>query len=110
MANCVATLGLCAALAVSAAPAAQRETRNIRVEGQQREYILAAPDGAPAGRRPLVLVLHGHLGTADNAMGQGVRPSPLSVWPDVVDRERILVAALQGLKGSDRRTGWHDCR
>ena len=37
-------------------------------------------------------------------------PSPLSAWLDVAERENVLVAALQGLKGSDNRTGWHDCR
>jgi polyhydroxybutyrate depolymerase len=103
-------LGMWLILAASGAAAAQRETRNINVHGQPREYLLASPDSSRSGRRPLVLVLHGHLGTAANAMGQGVRPSPLSVWLEVVDRDGILVAALQGLKGSDERTGWHDCR
>ena len=86
------------------------ESRSIEVAGRQREYLLATPDAAPSGGRPLVLVLHGHLGTAANALGSGVAPSPLSVWLDIVQRDKVLVAALQGLKGADKRTGWHDCR
>ena len=86
------------------------DSRSIEVAGQQREYLLLTPDAAPSGATPLVLVLHGHLGTAANALGAGVAPSPLSAWLEIAQREKVLVAALQGLKGADRRTGWHDCR
>jgi polyhydroxybutyrate depolymerase len=72
--------------------------------------LLVTPEAKTSDRRPLVLVLHGHLGTAANALGGGRVPSPLSAWLDVAERENVLVAALQGLKGSDDRTGWHDCR
>jgi len=101
---------VCALVACSTAAAAQRQSFSIRNGDETREYILATPNsGAPEGR-PLVLLLHGHLGTAANALGSGIMPSPLSAWLDIVDREQVLVAALQGLKGSDDRTGWHDCR
>jgi polyhydroxybutyrate depolymerase len=100
----------CAALLALDATAATQQPGGIASGGQQREYILVTPDTAPPGPRPLVLVLHGHLGTAANALGGGMRPSPLSVWKDIVDREKILVLAPQGLKGSDNQTGWHDCR
>ena len=85
-------------------------SRTVEVAGQQREYLFVTPDAAPSGARPLVLVLHGHLGTAANALGSGVAPSPLSAWLDIAQREKVIVVALQGLKGADRRTGWHDCR
>jgi polyhydroxybutyrate depolymerase len=58
----------------------------------------------------LILLLHGHLGTAANALGRGARPSPLAAWLDIVDREQVLVAALQGARGTDHNTGWNDCR
>jgi polyhydroxybutyrate depolymerase len=90
--------------------AAAPEARIIEVAGERREYLLVAPDATPVGAKPLVLILHGHLGTAANALGSGASPSPLSAWLDIVQREKVLVAALQGLKGADRRTGWHDCR
>jgi polyhydroxybutyrate depolymerase len=101
----VTTLVSCT-LACAAVP----EPRNIEVGGRQREYLVVAPHGARAGAKPLVLVLHGHLGTAANALGAGVAPSPLSAWLDIAEREKVLVVALQGLKGADNRTGWHDCR
>ena len=100
----------CTALLPLDASAANQPPASIASGGVQREYILVTPDTAPPGPRPLVLVLHGHLGTAANALGGGLRPSPLSVWNDIVDREKILVLAPQGLKGADKQTGWRDCR
>jgi polyhydroxybutyrate depolymerase len=90
--------------------AAAKQNNTIQAGGLQRQYILVTPDRQPAGPRPLVLVLHGHLGTAANALGNGRVPSPLSAWVGIADREQILVAALQGLTGNDNHTGWHDCR
>jgi len=106
---CVAS-AMSSLVACALSQAATPEPRSIEVAGQQREYLLVIPEAAPSGTRPLVLVLHGHLGTAANALGSGVAPSPLSAWLDIAQRENVLVAALQGLKGTDRRTGWHDCR
>jgi len=98
------------AIAASRAEAAQIQNLSLDTAAGPRQYILATPDVPAAGPRPLVLLLHGHIGTAANALGQGARPSPLSAWLKIADREKVLVAALQGLKGSDKRTGWHDCR
>ena len=97
-------------LAASCGFAATPEPHRIEVASEQREYLLVTPESMPPGPRPLVLVLHGHLGTAANALGGGRSPSPLSAWLDIAEREKVLVAALQGLKGSDDRTGWRDCR
>ncbi len=97
-------------LLTHAASAAAVQSHTIEVDGQLREYVLASPVASHADPRPLVILLHGHLGTAKNALGAGARPSPLSAWLDIVDREQILVVALQGLKGPDGHTGWHDCR
>lgn len=97
------TLGLCAAR-----PALAQQTLNIAMPDGSRQALLV--DGGGSGPRPLVLVLHGHIGTAANAMGQGSHPSPLSQWVQIAAREHILVAALQGNVGSDKHTGWHDCR
>ncbi len=103
----VPLLALLAALPCSGATP---ELEHIEAGGVRREYLLVAREISGLGARPLVLVLHGHLGTAANALGGGRVPSPLSAWLDVAERENVLVAALQGLKGSDNRTGWHDCR
>jgi polyhydroxybutyrate depolymerase len=95
------------ATAVSAANL-QPVTFNMR--GGPREYIVATPARAVSGARPLVLLLPGETTTAANALGGGHAPSPLSAWLQIVDREQILVAALQPLKDEQGRTGWQDCR
>jgi polyhydroxybutyrate depolymerase len=105
--RCCTALSL---LGAAAAQAASQRDASVEAGGLQRQYILVTPDRLPAGPRPLVLVLHGHIGTAANALGAGATPSPLSEWVDIADREGLYVAALQGLKGGDDHTGWHDCR
>jgi polyhydroxybutyrate depolymerase len=76
-----------------------------------RRFLLAVPDGPRMGGRPLVLVLHGHMGSAKNALGSGLQArSPLSAWKDLVDREGIVVAALDGARGEDGKQGWNDGR
>lgn len=100
----------CSVLLALEASAANQQAASIASGGKKRAYIVVAPDATPPGPRPLVLVLHGHLGTAANVLGGGLRPSPLSAWVGIVDREKILVLAPQGLKGADNRTGWRDCR
>ncbi|MDE2150450.1 MAG: prolyl oligopeptidase family serine peptidase [Gammaproteobacteria bacterium] len=87
-----------------------KQSGSIDVNGVTRTCIVAEPSAAAGGPRPLVLLLHGHLGTAANVMGHGFRPSPLSAWLDRVDSQNVIVVALQGLKGGDGRTGWNDCR
>lgn len=99
-----------ALLFASNAIAAVQHPLTINIKGQRRDYILVTPNVRPHGARPLVLILHGHIGTAANALDAGFAPSPLSAWPEIAEREKIYVAALQGLKGADGRTGWHDCR
>src|SRR6516225_7682626 len=90
---------LLASLATSPGRASTPAPEHIEVAGAEREYLLVAPERTRPAPRPLVLILHGHLGTAANALGGGRVPSPLSAWLDVAAREHVLVAALQGLKG-----------
>jgi len=75
-----------------------------------REFYLVTPEQKPAKPMPLVLVLHGHVGTAANALGLKGTASPLAAWIAIADREKIAVVALQGEKGSDKQPGWNDCR
>jgi polyhydroxybutyrate depolymerase len=76
-----------------------------------RHYLVATPPGGVRPGAPLVLLFHGHLGSARNTLGQGVGTgSPLSAWLAVVDREGVVVAALDGARGEDRKQGWNDGR
>ena len=83
---------------------------NIQRPEGSRHYLLALPTNLPAGQHPLVILLHGHLGNAAGVFGQTGHASPLSVWLTIADRENVLVAALDGVKGRDGKTGWNDCR
>ncbi len=108
-----AALALIAAVAaLESVQAAVQETLTVGTADGPRKLIMVTPDAAaPAlSPRPLVLLLHGHGGTADNAMGHGLRPSPLSAWRAIVDREGIVLAVLQGSSGGDGKPGWNDCR
>lgn len=75
-----------------------------------RAFLLAQPEQTPLGRRPLVLLFHGHGGSAAQALGDRAGASPLSVWRQIADREGLLVAALDGSKAGDGKAGWNDCR
>ena len=75
--------------------------------GGARHYLMATPAHIAPGKHPLVLLFHGHMGSAALILGP---KSPLSAWLDIADREQVLVIAPDGVKGSDNQTGWNDCR
>ncbi len=111
--RCPVLLGLLAAIAVlGSVQAAVTETLTVGTADGPRSVILVKPQDAATATspKPLVLLLHGHGGTADNAAGQGRYPSPLSAWRAIVDREGIVLAVLQGATGGDGKPGWNDCR
>lgn len=94
-------IALCVAVSLSAA---QPVPQSIQTTDGTRTYLLLQP--AAQGVRPLVILLHGHMGSAKQAMTEG----PLAAWKDISAREGVLVAALDGVKGPDGHTGWNDCR
>ncbi|GLH71924.1 polyhydroxybutyrate depolymerase [Geothrix limicola] len=76
-----------------------------------RHFLVAVPAGPAQPRRPLVIVLHGHMGNAKNTLGTGLQERcPLSAWAAIADREGLVVAALDGAKGEDGKQGWNDGR
>ncbi|MFZ6747078.1 alpha/beta hydrolase family esterase [Undibacterium sp. JH2W] len=80
-----------------------------RPEGQ-RHYLLAQAQQAAPGKHPLLILLHGHGGTATHLFGQERLASPLSSWLSIADREHLVIMAPDGSKGSDGKQGWNDCR
>lgn len=97
----------CASLETHAALISSNEI--ARPEGQ-RHYLLATPAQAAAGKRPLVIVLHGHAASAGQVFGKSHLNAPMQVWLDIAEREQLLVIAPNGAKGSDDKRGWNDCR
>src|ERR1043166_10013018 len=106
------TLTAGASLLATAPPAASAtvERASITVGEGERHYLLVRPDHAPDGPRPLVLILHGHGGSAAGALGRTGAAAPLGVWLEIADREGLLLAALDGAVGRDGQQSWHDCR
>lgn len=80
-----------------------------RPEGA-RHYLYAEPDHLAPGKHPLIILLHGHGGSAEQLLGQHGTAAPLSLWLKIADREQALIAAAEGAKGSDNKRGWNDCR
>lgn len=74
-----------------------------RPEGKRR-YLTALPANATAGKRALVIILHGAGASADQVLGLTFPPSPLSLWLEIAAREQIVVIAPDAGKG-----GWTDC-
>jgi polyhydroxybutyrate depolymerase len=74
-----------------------------RPEGR-RHYLLAQPGRPSAGKRPLVIILHGAGASAKQVLGMAFPPSPLSVWLEIAEREELVVIAADAGKG-----GWSDC-
>lgn len=99
----------CAAIQQTAQATTISHEYIARPEGQ-RHYLFAQPDHAPAGKRPLIILLHGHTGTAAQLLGQERSAAPMSVWLHIADREGLLLIAPDGAKGSDNKQGWNDCR
>ena len=75
-------------------------------DGIERRYRVRLPGG---GRPPtaLVFLLHGHTDSIERLAGPR---SPMAAWEAIADRNGLVLVAPQGLRGSDDKTGWNDCR
>lgn len=100
---------LCTSIHQTASAAIINTETIARPEGQ-RHYLLAQPERLSNGKRPLVILLHGHAGSAAQLLGQKPTAAPMSVWLKIADREGVLLIAPDGAKGSDKKQGWNDCR
>lgn len=90
---------------------AQTRELSILTPNGYRRAILAEADKPATTPRPVVLILHGHTGSADQVLGlKRQSPSPLAQWVTIAERENIMVLALDGARGNDDEQGWNDCR
>ncbi len=95
----------------SAGADVQVRTVTVDTPDGPRSAIVASPPGAVRPGRPLVLLFHGHMGSARNTLGEGLaKASPLAAWLPIVEREGVVVAALDGARGGDGQQGWNDGR
>lgn len=89
------------------APAAPVSRVDMHRPEGLRYYLKAVPSRAAAGKRPLVIVLHGSGASAAQVLGMAFPPSPLSVWLEIVEREDIVVIAPNGSSQGGKRA-WND--
>jgi polyhydroxybutyrate depolymerase len=75
-----------------------------------RRFHVYAPPRAPSEVRPLVLLLHGNGGSANQLIGRDGTAAPFKRWLDIAVRERLFVLVPDGTEASGGERGWNDCR
>jgi polyhydroxybutyrate depolymerase len=104
--SCVAAMGL----AAPACAVTVTDHTLARPEGP-RHYIAVEADGKPKAKRPVLILLHGHGGSAAVMVGlASLGGYRTQAWSTLAGRENILLLAPDGVKGSDGKSAWNDCR
>lgn len=82
----------------------------LRPEGW-RHYIVVEPDRLARNNRPTVILLHGHGASAAFMVGlDSFGTYRAQDWIRLAERERVMLIAPDGIKGSDGKQAWNDCR
>ncbi|GAB2870112.1 PHB depolymerase family esterase [Pseudoduganella ginsengisoli] len=101
---------LLASSAIHTANATVADKALARPEGS-RHYIVMEPASLPPEKRPTIILLHGHGASAASMLGlssfMGYRSQD---WLRLAEREKILLIAPDGVKASDGKRAWNDCR
>jgi len=92
------------------AKAGLHQDESIEVDGRRREFSYFVPSRSSGQTLPMVIYLHGHGDNMRHIVGKGIVPSASAQWMKVAERESFLIFYPMGLEGSDRKTGWNDCR
>jgi polyhydroxybutyrate depolymerase len=101
--------------ATTAAHAGDYTAHTLARPDGERRYLVLDPGvpGAPdaSAKRPVVILLHGHGEEAAAVLGRasfgGHTPRD---WARLAEREHLLLIAPEGVKGSDGKVAWNDCR
>jgi polyhydroxybutyrate depolymerase len=82
----------------------------LRPEGR-RHYLVVEPDRLARSNRPTVILLHGHGTSAAFMVGlASFGTYTAQDWIRLAERERVMLIAPDGIKGSDGKQAWNDCR
>ena len=103
-------LVLAAAIAAAALHPVDLVSRDMQRPEGPRHYFIAEPAPKADHGIPLVILLHGHGGSAQQLLGRGIGAAPLSLWLEIAARDGVVVIAPDGARGSDDKQGWNDCR
>ncbi len=82
--------------------------QKIVVDDVKREYHIYIPD--EPSNKPVVMVLHGGGGSADQALGLPNKDSPQKLWLSLAEQHNFIVIVPNGTIGPANRRGWNDCR
>jgi len=109
--NFIKLLALCSLFTLGIAHGAVVTDNEVVTQDGPRHYLLGTPEVTDRAGMPLVIVLHGHMGSSQNTLGKGLEERcPLSEWRHALDQHGLVVAALDGAKGEDGKPGWNDGR
>ena len=79
-------------------------------EGLRHFYVMQ-PEGLSATLRPVVILLHGHGASAAWMLGQDSFGGYRSLdWAKLATRKKVMLIAPDGIKASDGKQAWNDCR
>lgn len=84
--------------------------RDIDIAGVTRHYLIQLPHSTTQTSRPLILLLHGHGGSASQLLGQNNRPAPFKPWLRIAEDNSAVLIAADGSAGPDGKQGWNDLR
>lgn len=92
------------------ANAAVNEHTLLRPEGA-RTYFVVESSGLAGEKRPAIILLHGHGASAAFMVGRdsllGYRSDE---WLRLAAREKVMLIVPDGVKASDGKRAWNDCR
>lgn len=84
-------------------------THSIVTANGERSYLTYNLSDPAPGPRAVVLLFHGHGGSAKDVVADNGR-TPSSKWLEIAGREGLVLVIPNGVEGSDRKRGWNDCR
>lgn len=80
----------------------------LLINGSMREYHIQFPKDH--NNKALVILLHGHGGSADQSIGESLTKAPQKVWLSLAEENQFIVAVPNGELGPEGTRGWNDCR
>ena len=96
--------------ATGAHAATLAEGELARPEGK-RHYLMMAPAAQGEEKLPAVILLHGHGASAAMMLGLAkIGGYRVDDWARLAQREKLLLLAPDGVKASDDKQAWNDCR
>lgn len=82
--------------------------QKIYVDGEKRNYHIYVPNNPE--NRPLVMLLHGNRGSANQVIGKRRGKSPQKIWLDLAKQHEFIVVIPNGNRSPEGYRGWNDCR